>query len=133
MAQLIGLTWINVMNVQKRKIAVVIGLTGIILISYSIFIVGYIWYIALIFAVAGLFFGFIHGTSMKIMLDYGTAENTAKYSTINEILIGIGFGVTPIIAGYVVEVNIYPVFVFIIICGFAFLVTLVYLFRKIKK
>jgi len=133
MTQLIGLMWINVMNVQKRKIAVVIGLTGIILISYSIFIVGYIWYIALIFAVAGLFLGFIHGTSMKIMLDYGTAENTAKYSTINEILIGIGFGVTPIIAGYVVEVNIYPVFVFIIICGFAFLVTLVYLFRKIKK
>ncbi|MHA1234380.1 MAG: MFS transporter [Promethearchaeota archaeon] len=133
MAQLIGLTWINVMGVQKRKIAVVIGLTGIILISYSIFIVGYIWYIALIFAFAGLFFGFIHGTSMKIMLDYGTAENSAKYSTINEILIGIGFGVTPIIAGYVVEVSIYPVFVFIIICGFAFLVTLVYLFRKIKK
>lgn len=133
MAQLIGLTWINVMNVQKRKIAVVLGLTGIILISYSIFIVGYIWYIAVIFAFAGLFFGFIHGTSMKIMLDYGTAEDTAKYSTINEILIGIGFGVTPIIAGYVVEVSIYPVFVFIIICGFAFLAILVYLFRKIKK
>ncbi len=133
MAQLIGLTWINVMKIQKRKIAVIIGLTGIVLISYSIFIIGYIWYIALIFAFAGLFFGFIHGTSMKIMLDYGTAENTAKYSTINEILIGIGFGVTPIIAGYVVEVNIYPVFVFIIICGFAFLVILIYLFRKIKK
>ena len=133
MAQLIGLTWISAMKIQKRKIAVVIGLAGIILISYSIFIVGYIWYIALVFSFAGLFFGFIHGTSMKIMLDYGTAENTAKYSTINEILIGIGFGVTPIIAGFVVEVSIYPVFVFIIICGFAFLVTIVYLFRKIKK
>lgn len=133
LAQLIGLTWISVMKVQKRKIAVIIGLIGIIVISYSIFIVGYIWYIAIIFAFAGLFFGLIHGTSMKIMLDYGTAENTAKYSTINEIMVGIGFGVTPIIAGYVVEVSIYPVFVFIIICGFTFLVTLVYLFRKIKR
>jgi len=133
LAQLIGLTWISVMKIQKRKIAVVIGLITIIGISYSIFIVGYIWYIALIFAFAGLFFGLIHGTSMKIMLDYGTAENTAKYSIINEIIVGIGFGVTPIITGYVVEVNIYLVFVFIIICGLAFLVTLVYLFRKIKK
>lgn len=111
----------------------IIGLIGITVISYSIFIVGYIWYIALIFAFAGLFFGLIHGTSMKIMLDYGTVKNTARYSTINEILIGIGFGITPIIAGFVVEVNIYSVFVFIIICGFTFLFILFYLFRKIKR
>ena len=84
------------------------------------FRVGNIWYIAIIFSVSGLFFGLIHGTSMKIMLDYGTAKNTAKYSTINEIIIGIGFGVTPIIAGYVVEVNLYIIFVFIIICGMVF-------------
>ncbi len=133
LAQLIGLTWINVMNIYKRKISVLISSISISIISFTIFFVGSIWYIAMIFAVTGLFFGLIHGTSMKIMLDYGTAENTAKYSTINEIMVGIGFGVTPIIAGYVVEVSIYPVFVFIIICGFAFLATLTYLSRNIKK
>jgi len=132
-AQLIGLTWINIMKVQKRKIAVIIGLIGIIVISYSIFIVGYIWYIALTFAIAGLFFGLIHGTSMKIMLDYGTAQNTSKYSTINEILIGFGFGVTPIIAGYVVEINIYTLFVFLTIAGIGLLIVIIFLSRNVQN
>ena len=133
LAQLIGLTWINVMNVYKRKISVFISFISIIVISFTIFSVGSIWYIAIIFAVTGLFFGFIHGTSMKIMLDYGSVKNTARYSTMNEIIIGIGFGITPIISGYVVEINLYAVFVFIIICGFAFLATLIYLSRNIKR
>jgi len=133
LAQLIGLTWINVMNVYKRKISVFISFISIIVISFTIFSVGSIWYLAIIFSVTGLFFGFIHGTSMKIMLDYGSVKNTARYSTMNEIIIGIGFGVTPIISGYVVETNLYAVFVFIIICGFAFLATLIYLSRNIKR
>jgi len=133
LAQLIGLTWINVMNVYKRKNSVLISLISVVIISFTIFYISSIWYIAIIFAITGLFFGFIHGTSMKIMLDYGTAKNTARYSTLNEIIIGIGFGITPIISGYVVEINIYAVFVFIIICGFAFLATLTYLSRNIKR
>ena len=133
LAQLIGLTWINVMNIYKRKNSVLISLISVVLISFTIFYISSIWYIAIIFAITGLFFGFIHGTSMKIMLDYGTAKNTARYSTLNEIIIGIGFGITPIISGYVVEINIYAVFVFIIICGFAFFATLTYLSRNIKR
>ena len=133
LAQLIGLTWINVMNIYKRKNSVLISLISVVIISFAIFYISSIWYIAIIFAITGLFFGFIHGTSMKIMLDYGTAKNTARYSTLNEIIIGIGFGITPIISGYVVEINIYAVFVFIIICGFAFFATLTYLSRNIKR
>ena len=133
LAQLIGLTWINVMNIYKRKNSVLISLISVVIISFTIFYISSIWYIAIIFAITGLFFGFIHGTSMKIMLDYGTAKNTARYSTLNEIIIGIGFGITPIISGYVVEINIYVVFVFIIIGGFAFFATLTYLSRNIKR
>ena len=70
---------------------------------------------------------------MKIMLDYGTAKNTSKYSTINEIVIGMGFGVTPIVAGFVAEVNLYVIFAFIIICGVIFLIILIYLSRNVKK
>ena len=133
LAQLIGLTWINVMNIYKRKNSGLISLISVVIISFTIFYISSIWYIAIIFAITGLFFGFIHGTSMKIMLDYGTAKNTARYSTLNEIIIGIGFGITPIISGYVVEINISAVFVFIIICGFAFFATLTYLSRNIKR
>ena len=133
LAQLIGLTWINVMHVYKRKISVFISISALVVVSFTIFSVGYIWYIAVIFAVSGLFFGLIHGTSMKIMLDYGATKNTARYSTINEIIIGIGFGVTPIVAGYVALVNLYSIFVFTIITGIIFLIVLIYLSRNVKK
>ena len=133
LAQLIGLTWINVMHVYKRKISVFISISALVVVSFTIFTVGYIWYIAVIFAVSGLFFGLIHGTSMKIMLDYGATKNTARYSTINEIIIGIGFGVTPIVAGYVALVNLYSIFVFTIITGIIFLIVLIYLSRNVKK
>jgi len=133
LAQLIGLTWINVMHVYKRKISVFISISALVVVSFTIFSVGYIWYIAVIFAVSGLFFGLIHGTSMKIMLDYGATKNTARYSTINEIIIGIGFGVTPIVAGYVALVNLYTIFVFTIITGITFLIVLIYLSRNVKK
>ena len=67
------------------------------------------------------------------MLEYGTVKNTAKYSTINEILIGMGFGIAPIIAGYIAEVNIYAIFMFIVIFGLVILIFLMYLSRNIKK
>jgi MFS family permease len=133
LAQLIGLTWINVMNVYKRKISVITSLIAIVVVTFTVFSVGSIWYIAIIFSVSGLFFGFIHGTSMKIMLDYGATKNTTKYSMINEIVIGIGFGVTPIVAGYVVEVNLYFIFIFIIVSGISFLIIQTYLSRNVKK
>jgi MFS family permease len=133
LAQLIGLTWINIMQIYKRKMSVFISVIALIFVSFTIFFVVNTWYLAIVFSVSGLFFGLIHGTSMKIMLDYGTAKNTAKYSTINEILIGIGFGVTPIIAGYVAQVNLYYIFVFIIISGTAFLITFILLSRNVKR
>lgn len=132
-AQVTGLTWINVMKIYRRKISVLISTIAVIMISTSILFIGNIWYISIITMIVGLFIGLIHGTAMKIMLEYGTAKNTAKYSTINEILVGMGFGITPIIAGYVVEINIYAIFMFIAIFGLLILILLIYLSRNIKK
>jgi len=133
LAQLAGLTLINTMNVYKRKVSMLSSFVVLIVITFTIFYVGSIWYIGIIFSISGLFFGLIHGTSMKIMLDYGAKKNTGRYSTINEIVIGIGFGVTPIIAGYVAIINIYLIFVYIIASGIVFLIILVYLSRNIKR
>jgi len=133
LAQLAGLTLINTMNVYKRKVSMLSSFLVLIVIMFTIFYVGSIWYIGIIFSISGLFFGLIHGTSMKIMLDYGAKKNTGRYSTINEIVIGIGFGVTPIIAGYVAIINIYLTFVYIIASGIVFLIILVYLSRNIKR
>ncbi|MCK4384443.1 MAG: hypothetical protein KAW66_14175, partial [Candidatus Lokiarchaeota archaeon] len=70
---------------------------------------------------------------MKIMLEYGTAQDTSKYATINEILIGAGFGLTPIIAGFVSEINIYSIFLFLGIFGLVFLILLIYVSRNVKN
>jgi hypothetical protein len=65
------------------------------------------------------------------MIDYGAANNTKKYSTLNEIFKGIGFGLTPIAAGFIAEINIYGVFIFLIILGVSVLMPLLYLSRNL--
>ena len=131
--QLIGLTLINSMKVYTRKIASVLSILGLSILTVLIVLVGNILYISIIIACAGLLLGFIHGTGMKIMLEYGTAEDSAKYSIMNEILIGIGFGVTPIIAGYVAEVNVYYNYIYIIIVGLFLFISLLYISRNVKR
>ncbi|MHA2430110.1 MAG: MFS transporter [Promethearchaeota archaeon] len=131
--QLVGLTWINSMKVYNRKKSVLISIIFVILFSSLIIFFDDIWFISILSMSTGLFFGLIHGTSMKIMLEHGTAKNTSKFSTINEILVGIGFGLTPIIAGYVVVINIYFMFLFLSLWGFIVLIFLIYLSRNVKK
>jgi MFS family permease len=133
LAQLTGLTWVNSLRMYNRKIASLVGIVGVIFVALAIILIGNIWYISIITAVVGLFLGLIHGVGMKIMLEYGTAENTSKYSTINEIVIGIGFGMTPIIAGYVVEIQVYAIHTFIIIFGTVVLILLIYISRNVRK
>ncbi len=131
--QLLGLTWINSMRIYNRKLASLISVSVIGLCALLIVLVNNLWLISIITIITGLFLGFIHGVGMKIMLEYGTARNTSKYASINEIIIGIGFGVTPIIAGYVVEVDIYAIYRFVVILGIISLTFLIYLSKNIKK
>ena len=131
--QVLGLTLINSVSIYKRKIISLISTSTIVCISTTIVIFGNILYISIIIAVSGLFLGLIHGLAMKIMLEYSTVENTTKYSTINEILIGIGFGITPMITGYVFEINIYAAFVFVAIFGLFVLILLLYFSRDVKR
>ncbi|MFX0032120.1 MAG: MFS transporter [Candidatus Hodarchaeota archaeon] len=132
-AQLVGLTWINVINIYKRRVYVILSILIIILFSSLVPTIDSIMFISIISIATGLFFGLIHGTSMKVMLEHGTAKNTAKYSTINEILVGVGFGLTPIIAGYIAEININFMFFFLSVLGFTVLIFLTHLSRNIKR
>jgi len=130
--QLTGLTWSNSMKINSRKISVFASLIMIVISSITIILVQNIIYISIISATIGLFIGLIQGTSLKIMIDYGAANNTKKYSTINEILKGIGFGLTPIAAGFISEINIYGAFVFLIIFGVIVFIPLLYSSRNIN-
>jgi MFS family permease len=131
--QLIGLTLINSMSVIRRKFASFIGVTIAVIFAFAILFSRDIIYISIFSASIGLFLGFVHGTGMKIMLEKGAAQDTSKYATINEIFIGVGFGVTPIIAGILSEVNPFSIFAFIGIFGIVILGLLIYLSRNVKK
>jgi hypothetical protein len=131
--QLAGLTWSNSMKTYTRKISVFISLTMIILLSSAIIIFQNLTYITIISASAGLFIGLIQGTSLKIMIDYGSESGTKKFSTVNEVLKGIGFGLTPIAAGLVAEINMYAIFVILIIVISCILIALIYLSRNVKR
>ena len=132
LGQVSGLVWINSMKPFKRKISLILGVSIITLIAFSIFMIREILFITIITLCTGLFFGLIHGVALKIMLDYGTAKNTTKYSMINEIIIGIGFGLTPIIAGYFAEVDMYLIFMFVVFLGIAIFIYLIFQSRKVK-
>ena len=131
--QLIGLTWSNSMKIYYRKVSVFTSLIMIVFSSFAIIITQNLLYISIISASIGLFIGLIQGASLKIMIDYGAERNTKKYSTTNEVLKGIGFGLTPIFAGFVAEINIYAIFIFLIIFIFSVFIPIIYLSRNIKK
>ncbi|MFX0003920.1 MAG: MFS transporter [Candidatus Hermodarchaeota archaeon] len=131
--QLIGLTWINSIKIYGRKIASIISIIAVSIVGFTIAVIGNIWYISVITIVIGLGLGLIHGVGMKIMLEYGTAENTSKYSTINEILVGMGFGLTPIVAGYVMEAYLFGIYWFLTFFGPVMFLGLIFLSQNIKK
>ncbi len=130
--QVLGITWTNSMNPSHRKLSVPISVMVITFSMLLIFIFRQVVLISIISISMGLFFGLIHGVSMKIMLDYGTAKITSKYSTINEVIIGMGFGITPIIAGYVAEISIYSMFSFNVLLGIPIFIYFILVSKKIK-
>ncbi|MHA1704069.1 MAG: MFS transporter [Promethearchaeota archaeon] len=132
LGQISGLIWINSMKPSKRKLSLLLSTIIITMIALSIFIIRDILFITIFSLATGLFFGLIHGVAMKIMLDYGTAKNTTKYSMINEIVIGIGFGLTPIFAGYLAEVDIYLILMVVVFLGVVISTYLISQSRKVK-
>ncbi|MFX0037970.1 MAG: MFS transporter [Promethearchaeota archaeon] len=131
--QLIGLTWINSIKIYSRKVASIISVIAVSIVGFTIAVIGNIWYISIITTIIGLALGLIHGVGLKIMLEYGTAENTSKYATINEVLVGMGFGLTPIIAGYVMEIFLFGIHWFLTFLGPVIFIILIFFSRNIKK
>ncbi|MFX0008287.1 MAG: MFS transporter [Promethearchaeota archaeon] len=131
--QLLGLTWINSIKTYSKKLYSLVSVIIIGVISLTIALIGDIWYISIITPIVGLFLGLIHGVGMKIMLEYGTAENTSKYSTINEIIVGLGFGLTPIVAGFIIDMYLYGIHWFLTFLSPLILISLIILSKNIKR
>jgi MFS family permease len=87
---------------------------GVLLVfTFSFFFSPSIIVIAILNIIAGFFVGLIQGVTQRIVLDHGKASGSRKYTMINEIMMGISFGVVPFIAGFLNEFNIIYDFVFL--------------------
>ena len=79
------------------------------------------------YVVTGACSGWVYNFTSKIMLEYGAAKNSLRYATYYEFFNGIGCTISPLLAGYIADVNIaanYPVNLIIIIALFIVLLML---------
>lgn len=132
--QIIGITYITSKKSYFKRYAFISSVSVVIIISLIITIFNSsILIISIAISSVGLFLGIIHGTSQKIMLNYGAKTDSTKYTTINEILVGVGFGIIPLIAGYVIEWNLIAIFYIQMMFAIVTLITSIWLTRNIKK
>jgi MFS family permease len=54
----------------------------------------------------GFFNGLVYSLGSQIMLAHGRVTKSLKYATIYEIFSGMGYGITPLLAGFIADVNI---------------------------
>jgi MFS family permease len=132
--QIVGITYITSKDPHFKRYAFISSVSVIIIISLIVTIFNNsILIISIAISSIGLFLGIIHGTSQKIMLDYGAKTDSTKYTTINEILVGVGFGIIPLIAGYVIEWNLIAIFYIQMMLAIVTLITSIWLTRNVKK
>ncbi len=123
------------MDLNVKKIKKMILVSNIVLIisfilmglNYNIIIFG------ILFCLFGSFNSFFYTLSFKLTVFKNIAKNTSKYSVYFEIMVGIGFFLSPILTGLIAELNVDLTFFFLAILSvFTFIVYLIF-YRKIKE
>ena len=109
--QITGLTVIRKMD--KMRYGYFAGMGVLLVFTFSFFLSPSILVISIINIIAGFCIGLIQGVTQRIVLDHGKDSGSRKYTMINEIFMGISFGVVPFIAGFLNEFNIIYDFMFL--------------------
>ncbi|MCP4760695.1 MAG: MFS transporter [archaeon] len=130
-AVLLGITLISNKKPKIQRSAFLLSILFACLYSITIILNSFllvfnqIILVTILFGTFGLFSGTMLGISQKITIDFNEKTNSSKYSTINEIIVGTGFGITPFITGYIIEYwDLYGVFICAIIMAiFTFIVS----------
>ena len=100
-------------KMDKMRYGYFAGMGVLLVFTFSFFFSPSILVISIINIIAGFFVGLIQGVTQRIVLDHGKASGSRKYTMINEIIMGVSFGVVPFIAGFLNEFDIIYDFVFL--------------------
>ena len=129
--QIVGLSIIQ--KFKKQRIGFFIGV--FILIGFTLsFLFGLsILVISIINIIAGLLIGLVQGVTQRIVLDHSKSSESRKYTMINEMFMGISFGIIPLIAGFLTDINIIYDFVFLSVELIILAIILIINHQKIVK
>lgn len=122
--QIFGLYYIGEKKISfKDKI---IRVTLIFDIFFAIMMVLFSNIIVLISGVIfiGISTGLKQGVVMRINFDHSSVKKNQKYITYGEISAGIGFGVTPLWMGWIIQVN--SQIIFFVLVGFSLTINILY-------
>lgn len=114
--QLLQITGLSVIQKFKKMRYGYFGGMGILIVfslSFLIFPSISILAISIVNIVAGFCIGLVQGVAQRIVLDHSKSSGSRRYTMINEMFMGISFGIIPLIAGFLTELNIIYDFLFL--------------------
>lgn len=113
--QIMQITALNIMSrISTKKYAFFTGLSSLITISIIFLFSPNVIFIAILIIISGFSIGLMQGVTQRIVMDYTKFHNTTKYSMLNEMFMGVSFGIMPLIAGLLLEKDILYDFVFLL-------------------
>ncbi|MHA1821199.1 MAG: MFS transporter [Promethearchaeota archaeon] len=73
---------------------------------------------------------FLYNSAFQIMIDKNSVNNTAKFTGIFEAIIGLGFGISPLIIGYLADIDVNMPFNILFVWGTILTLMIFILYRK---
>ena len=109
--QIIGLSMVQ--KFKKQRFGYFIGVFILIGFTLSFLFNPSIWVISIINIISGFCIGLVQGVTQRIVLDHSKSSGSRRYTMINEMFMGISFGIIPLIAGFLTEFDIIYDFIFL--------------------
>ncbi|MEJ2251792.1 MAG: MFS transporter, partial [Candidatus Lokiarchaeota archaeon] len=121
-SQTISLTFASLMKLKYFKSIPALSLIMIVILLPLVGLNTNYWVFVVLFFLIGFCTGILYGVSLRMILMLNIKRKTSKYSGIVESLIGLGFLIAPIIAGFIAGINLnftfYILAIFLLILGF---------------
>ncbi|MBD3196845.1 MAG: MFS transporter [Candidatus Lokiarchaeota archaeon] len=131
LSQIISMIIASLMKLKFFKIIPILSLIITVIMVPILGLNTNYWIFLILFFIIGFCTGILYGVSLRLLLMLNIKKNTSRYSAFLESLIGFGFLIAPIIAGFIAEINLELTFT--LLDGVLLLSTITLLFLAIKK
>ncbi len=132
-AQLISTSSVSKFSIKNMVRITLVSLVGVAVVLYIFSVTNnYFAFIAL-FLATGFFGGALYSAGQKIFLLLNVKENTSKYASMLESVIGAVYLTTPIVAGFIAAIDINLAFLIIAVCYIPLLIGTIIYGKSIKE